>query len=282
MESAAEGLVRLSDPASQPVVAVTTALKPSHALREQAIQLAACWHWNMLRRGNTPLPELFAEHPAIERLVVVQSDRLLLVSRDGWELRFHPNMAYLRVGNVLRGGRDWLLEAAQLRQGDTVLDATLGFAAEAIVCAHAVGETGRVDGVEASDSVACVVEDGLQRLETASRLLNDTMRRVRVVAAGHHLEWMRTCADRSYDVVCFDPFFETPLSEEENLSVLRAFGAHLPLTRESIGEAIRIARRRIVVKAPKWSSLFDELGIEERVGSRSGKVSYGILRINAH
>ncbi|MFY7950917.1 MAG: class I SAM-dependent methyltransferase, partial [Armatimonadaceae bacterium] len=189
-------------------------------------------------------------------------------------------MAYLRLGNLARGGRDWLLEAAQFVEGDRVLDATLGFGAEAILCAHLVGPSGRVDAVEASDAVACVVADGLRRRVTASELLNQTMRRVNVVASGHHLDWMRTCADRSYDVICFDPFFEAPLGVEEGLAVLRAFGEHHPLTLESIEEARRLACKRIVVKAPKWSGLFDELGIQERIGSRSGKVAYGILRIN--
>lgn len=260
--------------------AITTALKPSRHLVEQAAELSRRHAWQIIRRGNKPLPDLFAENKAFDQVLVVQTERLLLVSREGWELFFHPNMAYLRLGNVTRGGRDWLLEAAQLQAGDRVLDATLGFAAEAILCAHVVGPTGRVDGVEASDAVACVVDHGLRRLCTASALLNETMRRVNVVANGHHLEWMRGCADQSYDVVCFDPFFETPVGMEEGLSKLRAFGEHHPLTRESIDEARRIACKRIVVKAPKWSPLFDDLGFVERVGSRSGKVAYGILRTN--
>lgn len=262
-------------------VAITTALEPRPELKRQANELGEMFGWPVLRRRTTPLPEMFAENEGIDRLLVVQRDRYLLVSKEGWEFFFHPNMAYLRLGNLMRGGRDLLIEATGIGPGDSVLDATLGFGAEAILCAHVVGESGRVDAIEASPEVACVVADGLGRRVTAHAGLNAAMRRVHVLRHGHHTDRMRELPSHSYDVVCFDPFFEVPLSAEESLSSLRAFGQHHALTADAILEAKRLARRRIVVKAPRWSKLFAELGIAERVESRSGKISYGILRMDA-
>lgn len=259
-------------------VRVTTALKPGAALVAQARALAADLGVAYVRRDADAMPALFARLDGVERVVVVQTERLLLVGRDGWEFFFHPNMAYLRLGNILRGGRDLLLEAAQLRVGDAVLDATLGFGAEAILCAHAVGESGRVDGIEAVPELAAVVSDGLSRRVTAHKELNAAMRRVRLVHRGHHLGFLSACPDRSYDVVCFDPFFESPLGAEESLGSLRAFGDHGPLLPEAVAHARRIARRRVLVKTTRWSRLLDELGIAERVGSRASKVMYGVLR----
>ena len=49
------------------------------------------------------------------------------------------------------------------------------------------------------------------------------------------------------------------------------------LLHESLSEARRVARRRVVVKAVRWASTLSELGIRERYDSRSGKVAYGVL-----
>jgi len=260
--------------------AVTTAVDPNPDRRREAAELAEENGWLLLARGNRSFIDIFAENPTIDRVIVRQKERLLLVGRDGWQFFFHPNMAYLRLGNLLRGGRDLLVEAADLRPGDRVLDATLGFGSEAILCAHAVGPDGDVEGIDASPEIACVVADGLARRTTAHAAVNAAMRRVRVAKPGHHLDWLRSKPTKSVDSVCFDPFFETPLDAEEALSGLRNFGLLAALTREAIDEALRVARRRVVVKGPRWSRSFEELGISERVGSRSGKVVYGVLRVD--
>lgn len=231
-----------------------------------------------MRRGNDGLPVLFAANPDAGRALVVQTNRLLLATRDGQELFYHPNMAFLRLGNLLRDGRDLLIAAAELQPGESVLDATLGFASEAILCAHVLGESGEVHGIEAVPELGIVVREGLKTVVTEQRLLNEAMRRVRVVHLGDHLDFLRACPAARYDVVCFDPFFGELMPGSTPLGPLRAFGHHAPLLREAITEARRVARRRVLVKTEKWSSLLADLGITERVASRSGKVMYGVAR----
>lgn len=257
---------------------VTTALKPMAGLDDQARALAAELDATYVPRQNRSLPAFLAEHPEADRALVVQTARLVLVDRDGWEFFFHPNMAYVRLATILRGGYDPLVEATDLRPGDTVLDGTLGFGAEAIVCAHVVGADGAVDGVEAVPEMGVVVRDGLGRFKTAKAIVNAAMRRVRVVHLGAHLDYLRACPDDRYDVVTLDPFFDTPLGAEEALSNLRAFGDHRPLDPLAVVEAQRVARRRVVVKSARWSPLLDTLGIDERVGGRTAKVVYGVIR----
>ena len=207
----------------------------------------------------------------------MQNDRLLLADRDGATFFYHPNMAYLRLGNLLRGGRDLLMTACGLRPGDSVLDATLGFASEAILCAHVVGEAGEVHGVEASAPLGVVVREGLRHLTTAHAAMNAAMRQVQVVHLGHHLDFLRACPDNRYDVVCFDPFFDEVLHDSRAFAPLRVFGDHARLLPEAVAEARRVARRRVVVKTIRTSPLLAEMGISERVESRSGKVVYGVV-----
>src|SRR4028118_352137 len=132
---------------------VTTSFRPSAERAAHALRLAEELHAGYVARGDFGLPRLFRDQPGSERALVVQADRLLLASRNGDELFYHPNTAFLRLGNVLRGGRDLLLEAGEIGPGDKILDATLGYAAEAILCAHAVGETGEGSGLEATAGV---------------------------------------------------------------------------------------------------------------------------------
>lgn len=256
---------------------VTTSQKPTPALRERAEALAVELGTTTEPRGKDGLNKLFARRPNADRIIVVAADRWQLVSRDGWAFFHHPNLAALRLKNVMNGKRDLLLDAAQLQPGDSVLDATLGYGGEATLCAWAVGETGTVHGIEAIREIGVVVRHGLAHTETESAVLNSAMRRVKVVHLGHHLEYLTTCPTNHYDVVCFDPFFDNTLTPTENLGSLRAFGEHAPLRPEALIEAQRIARKRVIVKTERYSNLLDTLGITERVSSRQSKLVYGVL-----
>ena len=261
----------------RPDLCVTTAHSPSPEMMACAGHYAAELHATILPRRGVSMGQLFAANPTVGRILVVQANRILLVERTGEALFYHPNTGFLRMGNVMRGDRDLLLDAVQVSPGDSVLDATLGYAAEAILCAHVVGDSGEVQGIEAVPEVGIMVREGLQTVVTDRPLLNEAMRRIRVVHLGHHLPFLRACADRRYDVVCFDPFFDEVLPNSEPFSTLRTFGDHSPLLAEAIHEARRVARRRVVVKALRRSSLLDTLGITDAVTSRSSKVVYGVL-----
>lgn len=257
---------------------VTTAMSPGPDMRERAEQLAGELSASFLSRRAKGFPKLWEKMPLATTALVVQADRLMLVHRDGAELFYHPNMAFPRLGNVLRGQPDTLLAAADLAPGDSVLDCTLGYASEAILCAHVVGDSGEVHGIEAVPELGIVVREGLQKVVTAQTKLNDAMRRVRVVHLGHHLKFLRACPTGRYDVVCFDPFFDEILEGSEPFTPIRTFGARNPLLPEAVHEGMRVARRRVLVKTTRRSPLLEILGITERHESRGGKVVYGVLR----
>lgn len=256
---------------------VTTAARETPVLRETAHALARELHCAFLPRRGAGLPALFAAHSETVRAVVVQTERLLLIDRDGHTFFAHPGIGYLRFGNLLLSGRDTLLDASGAKPGDRVLDCTLGFAAEATLFAHASGDTGVVHGVEAVPEVGVVVRAGLQSVVTKQEKLNAAMRRVQVVHLGSHRDYLRTCADKSYDVVYFDPFFDTVLEDSLSFAPLRVFGDHTRLAPETLADAVRVARRCVVVKTTRWGDTFAELGITERVESKNGKVTYGVV-----
>lgn len=264
----------------EPSLIVTTSHRPDAALRARAQTFAEELECPLVTRHAEGMPTLFKRFPEVERGLVVQHQRLLLVDRTGHEVFFHPNLGAMRLRNVLRGEPDYLLEAMQLQPGEAVLDCTLGYAGEATLCAHRVGDSGEVHGIEGSRALGIVVREGLQSFVTDKAALNAAMRRVRVVHLGHHLEFLRTCPDRRYDIVYFDPFFDVAVDQQqEGLIPLKAFGDHSPLTEEALVHARRIARRRVIVKTARWSSQLESFGITEVVGAKNGRVVYGVIPI---
>ncbi|MBC8141571.1 MAG: class I SAM-dependent methyltransferase [Armatimonadetes bacterium] len=266
------------DTAPRAYLFVTTASRETPALLETARALAAELRCPLLPRHGGGVEALFAAHPARARAILVQTERLLLVDRGGQQFFAHPGMGYLRFRHVVDTGRDTLLDVSGAGAGDAVLDCTLGFASEATLFAHAVGESGLVDGVEAVPEVGVVVRAGLKSVQTKLPALNAAMRRVRVAYLGSHTDYLRDQPDNSYDIVYFDPFFETVLTQSESFAPLRSFGSHSPLTAETIRDAVRVARRCVVVKTTRWGDALESFGITERVESKNGRVAYGVIR----
>lgn len=190
---------------------------------------------------------------------------------------FHPNSAAFRLKRVARGEAEPFLEAAQLQQGDSVLDCTLGLAADAMLAAYTVGETGRVVGLEANSNVAFIVRQGMQTYDTTELPLTACMRQIEVVQS-EAIHYLKTLPDNAFDVVYMDPMFEEVIEEANNFQALRQAGVHVTLTDEWVDEAKRVAKKRVVLKAHFRSEWFSTYGFQqyERI---TAKFHYGVLNV---
>ena len=262
-----------------PSLAVTTAVKPPPAVEAQARALAEELGAPYAPRAGRSLPALCGAADAA-RLLVAGADRLRLCDRaTGAEYFFHPNMFLVRGSAVRQGAPDHFLEAAGLAPGDAVLDCTLGFASEAALAALAVGEAGRVVGLESVPELAAVTRIGLQTFPLPSPDLEAALRRVRVVTAEHGA-YLQGCADGSFDVVYFDPFFPERLSgSEASVSPLFVFGNPAPLDPDAVAQARRVARGRVVIKHPRHEPLPPDVSalVSRTVGSRRSRLAYSVL-----
>jgi 16S rRNA (guanine1516-N2)-methyltransferase len=223
-------------------LAVTTPLEACPADEEGARAAAS-------RRGVPFVPRAGR---ALARLATASgADALLVLGRHraalcfgGAEHAWSGGMGELRLRRLRRGERttrDPFLEAAALRPGDAVLDATLGLGMDALVAAGAVGSGGRVLGVERSPALAALVGEGLLRHAS------DAARRVEVLA-GDAADVLARLPDSSFDVVCFDPMFRSPRAEAPGFDLVRRLGDPRPLAPETLAQARRVARRWVVVK----------------------------------
>lgn len=187
---------------------------------------------------------------------------------------FHPNSAAFRLKRVARGEAEPFLEATQLQKGDSILDCTLGLAADAMLAAFTVGEQGRVVGIEANPNVAFIVTQGMQTYDTTELPLTACMRQIEVVQA-EAVSYLKSLSDNAFDVVYMDPMFEEVIEEATNFEALRLAGAHVALTDEWVREAKRVAKERVVLKAHFRSEWFDMYGFT-RLTRVTSKFHYGV------
>ncbi len=65
---------------------------------------------------------------------------------------------------------------------------------------------------------------------------------------GDNLDFLKSCASQSYDVVYFDFMFDNPIKKAIGLQVIRDYAAKDEMTYEHIKEALRAARKSVIVK----------------------------------
>ena len=261
--------------------AVTTGSKNISAVREQAVawakELALPW---LERRG--PLEAMCAQAALDALLVVTKQGPRVYLPHDGGLFFFHPSLSVLRVQRLARGGHDLMLNAMALSPGEQVLDCTLGLASDACVMAHALGESGRVCGLEASPLIALVVREGLKVCQTQDEQpdwLRTAAARVEV-QTGRYEAVLAALPDRSYDVVYFDPLFVHPVAGSASMSPLRPLAQAGGVDDASLAQARRVARRRVVIKDHRSGALLKALRAPELSGGKYSHIRFGIWEAN--
>lgn len=255
---------------------VTTDRKCHKESLALAAEMAEKLGLRLAPRQKESVAELMERYQAEAVLVALQKE-LRLYTAAG-ELFFHPNMAQLRLKNLRLGDRDHMTDAMGLREGMSVLDCTLGLGSDAIVAGFGVGESGTVTGLEVSPLIAAVTGYGLQHFLPGNYPLFAAMRRIQVINIDC-LDYLKKQSDNSSDVVYFDPMFRRPLTASSSISPLRGAADHRPLTVETVQEACRVARLRVVMKEANGSSEFARLGFARVTGGRYSRVHYGVIDV---
>jgi 16S rRNA (guanine1516-N2)-methyltransferase len=253
-------------PARSPL-GVTTSGQPGAALVARAREAARRWGLPFVpRRKKQPLGQLFA---SAEALIVFEREDVSLWDAEG-SFSFNPGMAHLRRMRWRDGERDdALVRMGELREGDHVLDCTLGLGQDALMAALVVGPRGRVVALEKSLALFAVISEGL-----AAYAYGPDSGRVEPQLADAHA-WLRTQPSGAFDVVCFDPMFEKPKKAQPAFDMLRRYAEHAPLTSDVLEEARRVARRWVVVKGSRYSEDLAKLGLQAEPGSRYTSVIWG-------
>lgn len=273
---------------------VTTTIRAGYEESRRAAALSHSLGCAYVPRGRRSLNDL-CRQSKVEGAVVVSRERVVL-SYAGREFFFHPGLAKLRIREIMAGKTDQMVQAMDLRAGDRVLDCTLGLAADALVAGCVVGDGGRVIGLEAVPVVAMLVRCGLEQHRFAhgaqaggraaqhSRWVHGSIvsagRRVEVQVADHR-EYLSASESDSFDVVYFDPMFRVPRYASSAMEPLRLLAEKAALDPGTVAEAVRVARRRVVLKERRDSPEFKRLGFQQVAGGRHSPVAYGVIEKEA-
>lgn len=258
---------------------VTTSSRENPSDCRIAIQIAEHLNTKFVARERLSFQQLSKKYNA-SLIVVIKNQLPFLRNMHGEELFFHPGMSGLRILNRSRGLKDNMIMALGLEKGFSLLDCTVGLASDALLAAYEVGEGGIVVGIESMPLIALITRYGLQRLTTSCFTkypeLSAAAGKIRIIQQNHQV-LLRLLPDNSFDVVYFDPMFRSPKTLSSGIRPLRPFADDHPLDYDSVKEALRIARRRVVIKESAGSSEFDRLNIHYIVGGDYGSIHYGVL-----
>lgn len=253
-------------------IVVTTGRRIQAEKIALAKKLAEEWKIRYVFRGSDSVEEI-KERENTDFVLVVKENKLALATKEG-EFFFHPSLAKMRLMRLKRGEVDYLITALNIAEGDKVLDCTLGFGSDAIIESYAVGDSGKIIALEKNPIISAVIGYGLKNNQTDD-YIEKYMRRIEVINADA-LTFLKTQKDNSFEAVYFDPMFRHALTESENMRPIRALAEGSPITQETIAEAKRVAKNRVVLKENARSLEFERLGFKNFVGGKYSKVKFGV------
>lgn len=250
---------------------VTTAYRPNQKTDELAARVAEDLHIPFVLRQKRSIEKIQSDEQA--DVLVAAKERLEFYPLGKTEpFFFHPNSAAFRTKRPL--DQDPLIEVSGLAEGDVLIDCTLGMASDAIVASQKVGGSGQVIGCEAHPSLAYIVAKGLKEYEKMPHL-TEAMKRIEVVALDA-VSFLAALEDKSADVVYMDPMFTEVISESSNFLPLRGAARAGQLTDDWVAQAVRVARKAVVLKAHFRSADFERYGFARRVRPNT-KFHYGVM-----
>lgn len=255
---------------------IATTPQSSNRVREEFFQFLQESSFPLVDRNRKALDTLCRENDADAVVVWKAAGPELYVENE--KFFFHPSMAKVRIsGYRKRGIADPMAEACNIGKNDSFLDCTLGLGADAIVASY-FSCGGQITGLEASLPVAMVVKWGMKLYQSQMEWLDTAIKKIEVIAADHRI-YLREATDKSYDIVYFDPMFRQPLYKSQSLSPLRHLANPEPLDMESVQEACRVAKKRVVIKERQGSEEFKRLNCDRVYGSPHNNVSFGIIEV---
>lgn len=259
-----------------PDIVLTSAANANDDAQAQAEKIANFWRVSYVERKGRPISRLFADLQ-IQTLIVYCGPgdvRMYDSGLDAEPFFYHPGIAILRLKQLLAGGQDRLLRVTGIRAGDSVLDGTAGLCADAAVMAYATGQTGSCVAFEASPAVALVVAMALSDYKSGVAAFDAALRRIDLRCATWQAA-LTQYADDAVDVVYLDPMFSIE-KDSAGIRPLRRFAHTAELTQADLAQALRVARKAVVIKDGWPGPLLKKLGI--RPDSRSRKSTlYGCV-----
>lgn len=259
---------------------VTTAAKPTELTMAKAKSLADELSGRFQLRNGRTLSQLMTAGLEDQLLVVLDNEvRYYTGSTAEQPLYYHPSMAFVRVKRLLRGENDPLIDLSGCKPGDSVIDCTAGLAADSLVFSIAVGAEGSVTALESEPVLHAVVREGLYSYQSSLPEVDEAMRRIKLKRS-NHTDYLSSLPDKSVDIVYFDPMFEAAIEESSAIGPLRSLANHGKLSESAVHEAVRVARKCVMLKEQRGSNEFERLGFTRCKTKKTSKITYGVIVVD--
>ncbi|CAG9622009.1 class I SAM-dependent methyltransferase [Sutcliffiella rhizosphaerae] len=253
---------------------VTTAGRTENRMFKTAELIALELGCPYIKREKKSIQHLWEEYES--DVLVIGKNRYEWHKRNSQEpLFFHPNTASFRVKRWLNGEHDPFITVTNLKSGMSLLDCTLGLASDSIMASLVVGEYGNVVGIEGNRIFAYIVEKGLKNWSTDNHYLTEAMNRIKVTKGNYHFI-LPLLPENSFDVIYFDPMFESRIVESNGIAALRDVAVYDDLTIETIEHAKRVAKNRVVLKDHWQSDRFEKFGFQVQK-RKTAKFHFGFI-----
>ncbi|MFX3636652.1 MAG: class I SAM-dependent methyltransferase [Candidatus Pristimantibacillus sp.] len=256
---------------------VTTTDKPSTAAIATARRLAVELGYTYVEREKMTLRQIAEQMQDIHLIVVTGKEVRYYEGQTESPLYFHPSMAFVRVKRLRKGESDPLIDLSGCSEGDSIIDCTAGLASDSLVFSFAAGVSGNVTALESSPVLCAIVREGLAVYQSGLPDVDAAMRRIKLIC-DQHIDYLSQLADNSVDVVYFDPMFRQPIHESSAIEPLRTLANMNALSEQAVAQAIRVARKTVIMKEHRSSGEFARLGFERRHVNTS-KIAYGVIEV---
>lgn len=256
---------------------VTTGGRYNEETLYKAKGIAMRYGLDFIMRNKRSVTELHKRYD--DDILVVGNDGLSISPLSGYDaVKYHPNFSMVRAKRLLKNESDALIEAAELHQGMSFLDCTMGLGADSLIASMAVGKEGKVTALEYSFILYLITKEGLSSYSANSDPIDQAMRRIEIHHVSHE-DYLKALPDNSFDVVYFDPMFDEELSNSQSLRTITSVTNTKSLTVSAIEEAKRVAAKKVVLKDHFRSTRFEAFDFKQQI-RKTSRVHYGVIRTN--
>ncbi|WP_017549208.1 class I SAM-dependent methyltransferase [Salinicoccus carnicancri] len=255
---------------------ITTGSRTDQVTTARAKTLAEEYQHPFIKRNKRSIDALFEKYKT--DIATVGREKLTIMPCSSTEpIHFHPSLSMIRAKRLINGENDAFTEACRLTAGMSVLDCTMGLAADSIIASLVTGDKGCVTAVEASPVLHMLATEGLKTYHSMIPVVDEAMRRIKTVHADHR-DYLRMLPDNSFDIVYFDPMFQETIKASNAIRKISAQAEKNRLTHETVTEAKRVAKHRVVLKDHWRSRRFEQFGFNQ-LKRKTSQVHYGRIEL---
>ena len=258
------------------MTAVTTIRNSTAPIIEEAKARAQALGFPYFQREDT-LEEM-ATRDQVDGFLIY-GKQLPYYWNGGEEYRFHMGTAVLRTSQMEKGNQDRLCRLLPTDDFCSVLDCTFGQAGDSSTMSWYLLGRGQVTALEKSPILYEIGRAGIAGYVDKDEKLTKAVRRISLWHQDYKT-FLQQAAPKSFDVIYFDPMFHHPVKREVNdMEGFRRAASYDGLAEEVLRLAMKVARKKIIVKERPFSPLFRNGLFTEVHGKKGQTTAYGVINL---